>query len=230
MAITKRLPKNEAGYELLAQKMNSKLTALKTTLNISTEQLANLEQIAAAYEGWRLLKEQLADTKTAVTEFVRILFKGDKNDPLPATPNLTFVIPPLTAKPGIERQLNDLIEYIEIQDNFTDAIGLDLGFYVETGDNISPEELTAEFEVDDLSAYRLEIEFSLQKQDAFRLSYRTKGGGGWTDLTLTSSPYILQITPDPNGLAVTIEMQGSLIDKNQIVGNTSDVKTVVAHA
>lgn len=40
----------------------------------------------------------------------------------------------------------------------------------------------------------------------------------------------MQVAPDPNGLAVTIEMQGTLIDKNQIVGNTSDVKTVVARA
>jgi len=230
MAIVKVIPRDEEGFELLVLKMNSKMTNWRTTLNISAEQLTALGQNAEAYQGWRLIKAQIADTKTSVTEFVRILFEGDKNDPIPAMPNLSFAVPPLPAKPGIERQIKDLIEYIELQDGFTDAIGLDLGFYVEEGDNISPEELTAKFEVDDLSAYRLEIEFSLQKQDAFRLSYRTKGGSGWTDLTLTSSPYILQITPDPNGLAVTIEMQGSLIDKNQIVGNTSDVKTVVAHA
>ncbi|MCD9188862.1 MAG: hypothetical protein LUM44_20760 [Pyrinomonadaceae bacterium] len=230
MAIRKVIPLDEEGFELLVIKMNSKLNGWKTVVNVSTDQLSNLEQLAAAYQGWRLLKAQLADTKTSITEFVRLLFEGDKNEPLPATPALTFVIPPLPAKPGIEQQLKELIEYIELQDGFTDAIGLDLGFYVETGDNLSPEELTGDFEVDDLSAYRLEIKFSLQKQDAFRLSYRTKGVSAWTELTLTSSPYILQVTPDPNGLAVTLEMKGTLIDKNQTVGNTSDTKTVVAHS
>jgi len=70
----------------------------------------------------------------------------------------------------------------------------------------------------------------LQGQDAFDLSYRVKGAPAWTKIRLTSSPYRLEISPDPNGLAVTLEMQGILIRKNEPVGQTSDLKTVIAHA
>ncbi|HQU85457.1 MAG TPA: hypothetical protein PKY59_20110 [Pyrinomonadaceae bacterium] len=230
MTIKKVIPRYEEGMDLLAQNLNSKLPALKTTLNISDDMLETLSKNAAAYHGWRLLKDQLSNTKIAVTSFVDNLFRGDKKDPVPTKPDLTFVAPQLPQKPGIETQIKELIEYIELQDAFTDAIGLDLGFYVEEGDSASPETLVGNFKTEDLSGYRLKIIFSLQKQDAFRLGYRIKGAGGgaWTFLTLTKSPYILEITPDPNGLAVTVEMQGTLVKNNETVGHSSDPKTVVA--
>ena len=230
MAIRKVIPPDEERFDLLAQNLKAKSVNFKTTLNISDEMLAMLDTNAAAYHGLRLLKDQFNNTKTAITNFVEELFTGDKKDPLPPSPNLAFVMPTLPAKPGIEQQIREFIEYLEIQDNFTDAIGLELGFYVETGDSVSPEELVGDFKVKDLSEYRLDILFSLQGQDALRLDYRTKGTSAWTELTLTSSPYTLEVAPDPNGLAVTLEMRGTLVRKNKTVGNTSDTKTVVAHA
>lgn len=230
MAIRKVIPNNEDDFDLLAQNLKAKSVNFKTALNITDEMLAMLDTNAAAYHGFRLLKDQFNNTKTALTNFVEILFSGDKKDPLPPSPNLSFVMPTLPAKPGIEQQIREFIEYLEIQDNFTDAIGLELGFYVETGDSASPEELVGDFKVKDLSEYRLDIDFSLKGQDALRLDYRAKGTTAWTELTLTSSPYTLEVAPDPNGLAVTLEMRGTLVRKNKTVGNTSDTKTVVAHA
>ena len=195
MAVRKRIPTGEGEFDLLLAKFECEMWRLSNPeLNISAAQLATLATNAAAYHGWRLLKSQISDTKTSITNFVEFLFNGDKKDPLTPTPGLTFVVPTLPAKPGIERQTKEFIEYLEIQDNFTDAIGLDLGFYTEVGSGIAPEDRTAEFKVNDSFNYALIVSFSLQGQDALRLSYRVKGTTAWTKETLVTSPYTLEVT------------------------------------
>jgi hypothetical protein len=228
--IRKKIPFDENGFDLMLQNLDAKCDGYKTALNISGAQLAVLAADAAAYHDWRLVKNQIAESKTSVTNFVKILFTGDKKDPLPMTPVINLGSPALPAKPGIETRTKEFIEYLELQDNFTDAVGLDLGFYVETSGAADPENKVGDFKVRDFSGYELDIIFSKQGADALDLSYRIKGTPAWTKIRLTSSPYRLQITPDPNGLAVTLEMQGILIRKNEPVGQTSDVKTVIAHA
>lgn len=230
MTVRKRIPRDEESFDLMLQNMDSKCDGYRVPLNISTEQLTTLATNAASYHGWRLLKSQFSDTKTSITNFVEILFSGNKKAPLPPTPGLTFDLPPLPAKPGIEKQTNEFIEYLEMQDNFTPAIGQDLGFYEEVADVGASEEKTAEFSAQNISGYQLKITFSLQKQNALRLSYRVKGTTAWTHETLTNSPYILELEPDPNGNAVTLEMQARLIKNNKPVGNLSDLKTVIARA
>ena len=229
MAIRKRIPTGEDEFDLLLQNLNEKCEGYKVPLNISGAQLAALDTNATCYHACRLLKNQLNDTKVSLTKFVEKLFSGSSKDDLPVAPVLTFALPALPAKPGIEEQTKKFIEYLELQDDFTDAIGLDLGFYVETSGAGASEDKTADFKVKDFSGYRLDILFSLQGQDALRLSHRVKGATAWTIETLTSSPYTLEIAPDPNGLAVTLEMQGILIKNNKPVGQMSDVKTVIAH-
>lgn len=229
MAIKKRIPNDEEGFDLMLQNMNAKCAGYSVELNISNAQLTTLGTNATSYHECRLLKDQINDTKTSYTSFVKIIFSGDKKDPLPPTPNLTFNVPTLPAKPGIEKQTKEFIVYLESQDNFTDAIGLDLGFYEEVSDS-SPENLIGDFKVKDALDYQLIISFSLQGQDALRLSWRVKGTTAWTNITLTSSPYTLEVEADPNGLAVTLEMQAVLIKNNKPIGNTSDLKTVIARA
>lgn len=230
MAIRKRIPTDEEGFDLLLQNLNQKSENYKVALNISDSQLGVLATNAACYHGCRLLKNQLNDTKVALTQFVEKLFSGSSKNDMPSAPTLSFTLPAMPAKPGIEEQTKKFIEYIELQDDFTEEIGLDLGFYVETGASTGKEEKTADFKTKDFSGYRLDVLFSLQGQDALRFSYRVKGTTGWTHETLTSSPYALEIPPDPNGLAITLEMQAILIKNNKPVGQMSDMKTAIAHA
>lgn len=230
MAIRKRIPREEGEFDLLLQNLNEKCDGYKTVLNISDAQLAALETNATAYHACRLLKNQLNDTKVSFTKFVDKLFTGSSKDAAPALPNLTFTPPTLPAKSGIEQQTKKFIEYLELQDNFSDEIGLDLGFYEETGGAGEVVDKVGDFKVKDFSGYALDIIFSKQGQDAFDLKWRIKGTPDWTTVRLVSSPYRLQIPPDPNGLAITLEMQGILIRKNEPVGQSSDLKTVVAHA
>jgi hypothetical protein len=230
MTIRKRIPTDEEGYDLLLQNLNEKCPGYKTVLNISGAQLSALDTNATCYHACRLLKNQLNDTKVSLTKFIEKLFSGSSKEDLPPAPNLTFALPTLPAKPGIEEQMKKFIEYLELQDDFTDAIGLDLGFYVETGAAIGAEEKTADFKMKDFSGYRLDVLFSLQGQDALRFSYRVKGTTAWTTVTITSSPYTLEIPPDPDGLAITLEMQAILIKNNKPVGQMSDMKTAIARA
>ncbi len=230
MAIRKRIPKDEEEFDLLLQNLNQKSENYKVALNISDSQLGVLATNAACYHGCRLLKNQFGDTKVSLTQFVEKLFSGSPKDDMPTAPTLIFTLPALPAKPGIEEQTKKFIEHLELQDNFSDAIGLDLGFYVETGGTGDKGILLGDFKVKDFSGYALDITFSKQGQEALDFSYRVKGTPNWTKIRLTSSPYRLEITPDPNGLAVTLEMQGVLISKNKPVGQASDVKTAIAHA
>jgi hypothetical protein len=228
--VVKRIPRDEEGFDLLLQSLYEKAVNYKTVLNISDEMLDRLHKNAMAYHEWRMVKVQIAASKKSVTEFVEQLFSGDKKNALPVTPIINLGTPTLPDKPGIEMQTREFIEYLELQDAFTDAIGLDFGFYVNTSDSSSPEDLTINFKVKDYSGYRLDIIFSLHEQDALDLSYRIKGAPNFTKVTATSSPYTLEVPPDPDGLAITLEMYAILIRKNKPVGQTSDVKTVIAHA
>lgn len=230
MAIRKRIPFDEEGFDLLLQSLDEKCPGYQTELNISAAQLAALHTNAVFYHGCRLVKSQINDTKTSLTKYVDKMFSGSSKEALPVAPNLSFELPALPAKPGIEEQTKKFIEFLELQDNFSDAIGLDLGFYEEVSRENDEEKLVGEFKVGDFSGYALEINFSKKGQEALDLNYRVKGTTDWTKIRLTSSPYTLEIPPDPNGLAVTIEMQGILISKNKPVGRVSDVKTVIAHA
>jgi hypothetical protein len=185
-----------------------------------------VQDYAVSYHGWRLFKNQLNDMKTSITNVVTQLFTGDPKGVVPALPDLTLPAPPMPAKPGIEKQIEKFIGDLERHDNFTEAIGLDLGFYEETSDAGN----VGDFKVKDFMNYALDVFFSLQGQDALDLRWRIKGTVPFTTIRLTSSPYRLQIPPDANGLAVTVEMQGVLIRKNEPVGQASDLKTVIAHA
>jgi hypothetical protein len=228
--IRRKVPRDEESFDLMLQNMDGKCPNYKTALNISDAQLDVLKTDAAAYHDWRLVKNQIAESKVSITNFVKILFTGDKKDPLPTTPVVNIGSPALPAKPGIETRTKEFIEYLELQDNFTDAIGLDLGFYEDTSGAVDSENLIGDFKVKDLAGYKLEVAFGKKGQDALDLSWRVKGSAGWNKIRLTSSPYTLEIPPDANGLAVTIEMQGILIKKNEPVGQSSDLKTAIAHA
>jgi hypothetical protein len=228
--IRKKIPDSEAEFDSLLQSLNEKCSGYKTILNISDEQLAALDVNATCYHACRLMKNQLNDTKVSFTQFVKKVFKGDPKGSMPSAPSLNFVLPAMSAKPGIEKQTEKFIEYLELQDNFSDTIGLDLGFYVETSGAAEPDTLTGDFKIKDLSGYAFNITFRKQGQDAFDLRWRFKGASDWTKILLTRSPYRLQIPPDENGLAVTLEMQGILIRKNEPVGQMSDLKTVIARA
>lgn len=230
MAIRKRIPENEEEFDLLLQSLDEKCPDYKTTLNISDAQLATLGINATFYHAGRLLKNQFNDTKVSLTKYLQKMFAGKLKEDVPAAPNLTFDLPTPPAKPGIEEQTKKFIDYLELQDDFSDAIGLDLGFYVETSGAVSSEDKTADFKVKDYSGYRLDVSFSLQDEDALRLSHRVKGTTEFTHLTLTKSPFELEISPDANGLAITLEMQAILIKNNKPVGQSSGVKTVIAHA
>jgi hypothetical protein len=230
MTVHKVIPTDEEGFDLLLQSLDEKCPAFKTTLNISDSMLDALQINATCYHELRLLKDQFNDTKVSLTEFIQKIFSAKSKDALPTAPTLTFTLPVLPGKPGIEEQTKKFIEYLELQDDFTDEMGLNFGFYVETSGAISPEDQIGNFKVKDFSGYRLDILFALHGQDGFKLSYRVKGEIPWTIITLITSPYTLQVPPDPDGLAITLEMKGDLIKNNKPVGQTSDVKTVIAHA
>ena len=230
MAIRKRIPENEEEYDLMLETLNEKCPNYKTVLDISGEKLAMISSCAESYHGWRLFKNQLGETKTSVTNLVKQLFEGDPKDVLPALPDFTLTAPPMPAKPGIEKQIEKFIGDLERHDNFTEAIGLDLGFYVESGGGVDKGNLVGDFKFRDFPGYEFDINFGKHGQEALDLGWRVKGTTAWTKIRLTSSPYRLVIPPDPNGLAITIEMQGILISRNKPVGQSSDIKTAIAHA
>jgi hypothetical protein len=229
MAIRKRIPENEEEYDLMLETLAEKCPNYKTTLDISDAKLLMVSSSATAYHGWRLFKNQLSETKTSITQICKQLFEGDPKDALPALPDLTLTAPPMPGKPGIEKQIDKFIGDIERHDNFTDAVGLDLGFYIQTSD-AAPEERTGDFKTKDFAGYGTDIIFSLKGSDALDLRWRVKGETTWNKERITSSPYRLEIPPDPNGLAVTLEMQGIFIEDSKPVGNWSDIKIVVARA
>ena len=230
MAIRKKIPTGEAEFDLLLARLNEKCPDYRRTLNISDAQLAVLSVNATCYHECRLLKDQLEDAKTGFTKFVQELFEGSSKRSTPPPPNLNFELPAMPDRSGIEEQTKKFIEYLELQDDFTDAIGLDLGFYVHTSDAVEIETRTGELKTKDYAGYETDVMFSLKGADAADVRWRVKGETVWNTFRATSSPYRLAIQPDPNGAAITLEMQLIYVKDNKQVGNWSDLKIVVARA
>lgn len=75
---------------------------------------------------------------------------------------------------------------------------------------------------------RVEVTFSKQGLDAMKIEYRRKGETAWNLVGVaTASPFMHEADPATPGEPEIREYRGTLFQKNQEIGNTSPVYSVI---
>lgn len=228
----KNPPRIESERRTWLNNLAAKFVQYAQQLGFNNAQILILNQIAATF-GYYLDYQAAAQAFSQSVTNAKNKQWSDKDKSPVSEPPPVFAAPAQPADffptPGDERRLDILLDDIYNADAMTDAIGLDLGIYEDTPDPISPDTLVAEFTVADMGSYKLRISFGKQGQDGLQLMWRVKGATAWNIVNLTTA-YDLQIPPDPDGNAVTVQLQAHLLKKNNPVGLLSDLKTAAAKA
>jgi len=82
-----------------------------------------------------------------------------------------------------------------------------------------------DFELSGKANFALGVKFGKDDHSSVRFEYRRKGEDIWTFLTnLTTSPGELHFQPKVAGVAEQIEIRAIFLDKDQPVGEYSDIK------
>lgn len=136
---------------------------------------------------------------------------------LPIQPTL-----PVPAKPGIIPRNTELYNYLKNHPNRTDESLADLGITTTPSAPISPENLKPNISGKAIADDRVELTFGKQGQPAVRFQMR-RGSGDWTTVgDPTSSPFI-DTTPSLDGKPEKREYRAIFVNKNEPVGQYSDI-------
>ena len=220
-------PKTESGINLRLQTLKVKLPGYKTVLELTDAEVDAILADADNFEYLINTAPQVDDGKQAFFEFKDILIKGAPSTVQATAPVLPVIAMPSHPFPGIKKRLQNITQRIKSATGYTQQIGEDLGL-VDTGGPSLPSTLMAALNVVAKSNSRVEITFRRQGMDAMKIEYRLKGASSWTFVAVaTSSPFMHVADPAVAGEPEIREYRGTLFNKNETVGTTSPVYSVV---
>ncbi len=175
---------------------------------------------------WVQARHDADNLKQQLTKYFNDIAGNDETLEPPAVIN--FVLsgsPPPEVAPGIEKRTRDIARDIRGSMAYAAADGELLGIVgtQETSENFA--EMSPEFTLATLANFELEVTFRKLGMDALRFEFRYKGGNWMQAGFLVTSPGTFAVAPSQAGVAEQIEVRAFFIQKNNVVGNPSDVKT-----
>lgn len=213
------------------QNFVTQLTLLKTKYGITEPQLESIVEDNDWIQYWVPAMHEIEEQFDAIVDkdgYFDTILKGAIGSPGPSAAAISLPAGgPVQPPPGARQRVRDIANFIKGNPNYVVADGELLGIVTTGSDSLNPGDLTASFTVKTLADFALEVTFKKQGMSAMRFEYRRKGGD-WQFITvLTNSPGSFSIAPAVAGTAEQIEMRSILMDKNQPVGNYSDIKTAL---
>jgi hypothetical protein len=220
-------PTTEAGLNLLLQTLKTKLPGYAATLGLTADEVAAVIADADNFEYLITIAPQVDDAKQAFFEFKDNVINGAPSTVQATPPVLPVIAMPTHPFPGIKKRTQNVIQRAKKAPGYTDTIGEDLGF-IDTGEPRDPNLLTAALAVAARSGSRVEVTFSRQGMDAMKIEFRRKGETAWSLATIaTASPFMHEADPATPGEPELREYRGTLLQKNEPIGNMSPVYSVV---
>lgn len=225
----KELPNTENGWNLFLQNMSAKIVSLQAILNLTAGEVATLQSDAANYNYVITVAQQIADSKTAFTDFKDELCNGEPSTTAITPPVFAIIGTPNVARPGIIKRTRNLVARIKTSDGYTTTIGEDLDLY--TNDPTvptQPEDLVAALDVKARPQGKVEIAFRRQGMNAMKVEFQRKNDTAWSLAGIYfTSPGFHDEPSVPPGEPESRQYRGILIQGNDEVGNYSPSYTVV---
>ena len=140
---TKRVPSDEASFNLWLQNFNINLPTVAAEVGISAGEVARIANDAPAFNYLMLRNEAVRVYKGEESKVKERALRGEINDPAPSLPTLTLPEKPsdLVINSGIWDFANGLVQQLVKNAGFTPEIEALLDIAVKGEDSIAPGEL-----------------------------------------------------------------------------------------
>jgi hypothetical protein len=224
--LTDWLPRDPVEFAEWMTNYNTHLPGtLAAKYNITDVFLTQLERDTDWAVYWAQAKLQAKQQKKQVEDYYDTI-TGEPEAPQPAEP--TFALPankPASVPPGMRKRIRDSrSQIVGMKSVYTEADGELLGIVGTTaGRTPNP---TFDFLADTRPNFTVRVAFLKFGYTAARFEYQYKGENVWHFADkLTNSPGDLQIPPRTPNTAEQVLVRGILMDKNETVGQYSDIKT-----
>lgn len=220
------LPTNPEDFAAWMQNFDNELPGFAEKYGISA---ATLSEVAADNDWtqyWVPAKDSAERQKTQINSYYDTITKEPEAEQ-PTDPTLSLPAgKPAPVLPGIRRRIRDIASFMKGNKAvYAVADGKLLG--IELPESSGALVGSPDFDLWGKSNFALGVKFGKHGHSSVRLEFRRKGDDVWTFITnLTTSPGELHIPPKVAGVAEQIEIRAIFLDKDQPVGEYSDIKVV----
>lgn len=220
------IPNTDAGLNTLLQLMKLNLPTHTAALGVSAGEVSQTERDADTVGYLIPYTSAVNAFKEEAFSFKDLIIDGELNAPTPALPVLNVPdASAITFTVGIVKRLRLLIRKIKASPNYNESIGRDLGI-VRDSEGISPEMLKPTLKVTTMIDDKVRVEFNKQGQTAVRIQLKRGGGNFETVGDPTTSPFV-DHTASTGGNPEKREYRAVYLEKNEPVGQYSDIASVV---
>ncbi|HQU83469.1 MAG TPA: hypothetical protein PKY59_10105 [Pyrinomonadaceae bacterium] len=219
------VPDSAEGRNRMLQLMKLNLPGHAATLGLETNEVDQILKDADTSDYLDLLQDAAEAFASEIAKYKRLIVEGKLE---PTTPLPVFTPPDparITFLVGIVQRLRKIIKKIKLSDNYNESIGRDL-YIVRERQRTPNEEKQPTLEVKAMADDKVEFKFNKQGMKAVRIRRVMPDGSLQNVADPTDSPYI-DDTPSPNDKPEKRQYQAIYLDKNNPVGQYSDIKTVV---
>lgn len=221
------LPSNWEEFTVWHENWADKLPTVAGKYNVSGAYLGQLSKDDGWLQYWVSAKMAVRQQEKQLTEYMDDIAKMPVGSPAPLEP--TLALPPNSPggiPVGLRARIREAANLIKDQKSvYTVADGELLGIVgVETEEPVNP---VPSFEIKTLQNFNLRAEYQKKGYTAIRFEYRHKGGAWQFGGIFTSSPGDFSVAPQTAGEAEQVEVRAIYLEKNQPIGDYSDIKVVL---
>lgn len=230
-------PRDEASVNAMLQAWLQYIAELKTTFNLTVEQVADITSMAQLFNYFFVYFGNFNDQTKSAFDVKKAVFEGLKpNQAVPQIPNFTPMNPPESLMFNIIGKARAYRTFFLKHPNYSESFGalLKIAEGEDDGGGNLPDTLETELEAVGLDNFEVEVIYKrngfpgaliqqrLQGENDGAWKFATNGLGGTARFT---------VTPTAGNKPVTVELRGKHLNaKGAPVGTWSQIETVIAHA
>ena len=218
------LEKNDEKFAIQFANFGSKIDLYKTTFGLTDEEVASIQK-DATFNQWAVTNFKKVDTyKRNWTSFKNILRKGESNvtsNTFPEAPILDAV-PELVA-PGVTFRFTTMVNRIKAHQNYTTAIGQNLGIELSVSQRIDLDTAQPTLKVV-LRGGKVNLDWKKGKFDGIVIE--KDSGSGFIVLDKDLHPNFIDNSPMPSsGQSAVWRYRAMYLFSDGMVGIWSDIVT-----
>lgn len=220
------LPKALPELANLLNNFSAKISVYGDTLGMTPAQVTAAQDLCTHLLAAYNYGENSRATMQAVTQWRDLVFDGEPEGTA-ASPTPEFAAPPdLPFKRGTLQLFIKLRDQIVANNNYTTAIGEDLGVIGPEITPRPPEDVTPNLKVSTSSGDTVKIAGSMQRMSGMRITYKPTNGAVREVAFITTTPAEIYIAKDNDALPENGTIQAQFYRKNEPYGNPSAIYPV----
>lgn len=220
------LPSSLSEQVSLLNNFSAKITTYADTLGMTPAQVTAAQDLCTHLVAAYNYADNSRATMQGVTQWRDLIFEGQPEGTA-ASPTPEFPTPPdLPFKRGTMLQFIRLRDQIVANNNYTTAIGEDLGLIGPEITPKPPEDVSPNLKVTTTSGDTVKIAGSMQRMSGMRITYKPTNGAVREVAFITATPAEIYIAKDNDALPENGTIQAQFYRKNEPYGNPSAIYPV----